>query len=592
VSSPSEVAGASDRRPPYGVHKLPQHRPPPVAARAREIWAFLCTPRSQLILAWSLVAIAVLIDAVLVGQRAIVRYQSYHADAFDLGNMDQALWNTLHGHPFRMTNRGLDTVGPPTRLSIHVEPILLLIAPLYLVHSGPETLLVLQTAALALGAIPLFALGLRRFQGLPLLAAAFALGYLVAPEVLGSALWDFHPVALATPLLLVAVWALDARRYGWFAAAAFLAAMTKEDVALSLIPLGIFIAIWQGRPRFGWAVVALSISWVALCFLLILPYFSGGATGGNAYWYRYAHFGNTPVSALVYIITHPWALAAYVLGDSARRGYLALLLRTGGGLGIFLPLLWIPALPELAVNALSAHWEQYSGFYQYNAMLGAYLMAAAVYGTAALYTARRRAESAATASTAGVETSSVTAPSDETNGRQNRMSKTPDVRAHHTKTIACVAARWQALLARIPIPSRWLAPLVVVWLVITTLWNLAAISPRLDAFWTAGAGPIRHQAQIDALLAQVPASASVAATDTLNPHLSDRFTLYLLPDAQSYSAEYAAFDIPAAPTFDQAADRAILQRMLASDHYAVVGTVGSVILLHRTGPPLPPRNND
>ena len=52
---------------------------------------------------------------------------------------------------FRFTNRGLDWQGPPTRLGQHVEPIFLLIAPLYLIHSGPETLLVLQTVALALG---------------------------------------------------------------------------------------------------------------------------------------------------------------------------------------------------------------------------------------------------------------------------------------------------------------------------------------------------------------------------------------------------------------------------------------------------------
>ena len=41
-----------------------------------------------------------------------------------------------------------------------------------------------------------------------------------------------YPVALATPLLLAALWALDSRRYAWFVVAAVLAALTKEDVAL------------------------------------------------------------------------------------------------------------------------------------------------------------------------------------------------------------------------------------------------------------------------------------------------------------------------------------------------------------------------
>jgi len=93
--------------------------------------------------------------AILVGYHAIFRHLEFHTDAFDLGNMDQAVWNTLHGHPFRFTNRGNDDFGPPTRLSIHVEPILLLLSLLYLIHSGPVTLLATQTIALALGAIVL-----------------------------------------------------------------------------------------------------------------------------------------------------------------------------------------------------------------------------------------------------------------------------------------------------------------------------------------------------------------------------------------------------------------------------------------------------
>src|SRR5262249_20547161 len=183
---------------------------------------------------------------------------------FDLGNLDQAVWNTLHGHPFRFTNRGNDWLGPPTRLGIHIEPILLLLAPLYLIHAGPETLLVTQTLALALGGLPLFLLARRRLPELPLVGAAFVVAYLVAPQLLGEALWDFHPVALATPLLLAALLALDAQRYIWFAIAATLAALTKEDVALSLVPLGLWIWLRHGQPRLGQLTIACSLLWTTL----------------------------------------------------------------------------------------------------------------------------------------------------------------------------------------------------------------------------------------------------------------------------------------------------------------------------------------
>ncbi len=529
----------------------------------------------QRTLSWLVMLAAVVLFILFVGQHTLVRFHAYRAQAFDLGNMDQAVWNTLHGHPFRFTNRGLDWNGPPTRLGIHVEPILLLIAPLYLLHPGPETLLVLQTVALALGAIPLFLLARRRLPDFPFLAAAIACAYLVAPTMLGEALWDFHPVALATPLLLLALWALDARRYGWFIVAAVLAASTKEDVALSLVPLGLYIAIWQGRPRLGASIATLSLAWVALCFAVILPHFDGGAAGGNNYWYRYSWLGPNPIVASLNVLTHPWLPVVGVLSVPGKRAYLATLLRSGGGLGIFAPALWICALPELAINVLSTHEEQYSGFFQYNAVLLPYLIGSAVYGAALLVGASK---SSGMPGGSAADVSSLhwarrfSALGSWLRGASERASRP-----------------LRRLVDRVPIPRALVALLLIAWLVASAVWNLQAADPRVASFWHAGDGPEPKQAQVDALLAKVPANASVAATDSLDPHLSDRYTIYLMPDPQSYAAEYVAVDLvgAVAPYRDQ--DQRMYATMLASGRYVVVGTASNVVLLRRIGQPLDPR---
>lgn len=524
--------------------------------------------------------------AFLVGYHAIFRHLEFHTDAFDLGNMDQAVWNTLHGHPFRFTNRGADDFGPPTRLSIHVEPILLPLSLLYLIHAGPETLLAAQTIALALGAIPLFALSLRRLPQLPFVGVGLVFAYLLSPFTVSEALWDFHAVTLATPLLLFALWALDSRRYRWFLAAAILAIATKEDVGLSVAVVALLLAV--ARPekrRYGLLVALGALLWVAICFKVILPHYNVGVAGGNNYWYRYSWLGRTPLEALVNAITKPWIVLGYLLVPG-RLGYLAIVLRSAGGLGLLAPPLLLAALPDLAVNLLSSHTEQYSGFFQYNAIILPYLLVAAVYGAAALTRARQRAASEPDAQRLGAAASAARGSlrgvwADGWHGALGWLARFG----------RAVSALWAALLERIPIPARFMQPLLVVWLIAFSLWNISTVG-KLPPFWAAGNPPsaalAARMSAVNALLARIPADASVCATDTLDPHLSDRYDLYLAPDTLCYQAQYVAMDLPNAIANVRAGDTKMLQRMQASGHYVVVGETHQVIVLRRTGAPLTP----
>jgi uncharacterized membrane protein len=515
--------------------------------------------------AWLLTALAIMLDMLIVGQHVLQRHIGYHSDAFDLGNMDQAVWNTLHGHLLRFTNRGIDWYGPPTRLAVHVEPILVLIAPLYLVHSGAETLLVLQTVALALGAIPLLALALRRLPDAPLVGVCFVLAYLLAPEILGEALYDFHPVTLATPLLLAAFWALDARRYGWLLLAGVLAAACKEDVALALVLVGMYIALRRERPRLGWGLALGAVAWTALCFFIIIPHFNGGASAsGNAFWYRYTQLGNTPKAAVHNILSDPLLLLG-VLFAPGKLAYLGRLALTGGTLGAFAPWWWLAGAPELAINLLSTQDAQFSGFYQYNAMLLPVLVVASIHGVAALRAARAPG-------------AVVAAPLVVSGWR---------AQAWLVRQSERVARWWRGWLARLPLRRALIYPLVIGWLLLTTAINLLLIQPKLYGFWHAGDRPAPNQARIAALLARIPAGAVVAATDTLDPHLSDRETIYLLPDPQAYQAEYVAVDLPDVPLALRPAEAEMIQRMVASGHYLTLGEVGAVLVLRRVGAPLP-----
>src|ERR1035437_4386206 len=85
---------------------------------------------------------------------SFLRYDNFFTGRFDLGNMDQTVWNAIHGRIFQLTDpNGTTNIS---RLAFHADFILVLISPLYLIWSSPEMLLLLQTVILGLGAIVVY----------------------------------------------------------------------------------------------------------------------------------------------------------------------------------------------------------------------------------------------------------------------------------------------------------------------------------------------------------------------------------------------------------------------------------------------------
>src|SRR5205085_2769608 len=115
-----------------------------------------------------------------------------------------------------------------SRLAAHVDPILAAFAPLWWLWPNADLLLVAQAVAIALGALPVYRLA-RKHLGTERAGLALALAYLIYPPVEWLTLNEFHPVALACPLLLYAAWYLDEDRLVAFAAVAVLALLTKEE---------------------------------------------------------------------------------------------------------------------------------------------------------------------------------------------------------------------------------------------------------------------------------------------------------------------------------------------------------------------------
>src|SRR3954468_3766733 len=150
---------------------------------------------------------------------SLLRQRAFATGRFDLGNMVQAVWSTAHGHPLRVTNLHGDQA---LRLAAHVDPVLVLFAPLWWLWPSPDLLLVAQSVAIALGAWPVYWLA-RKHLGSQRAGLGFALAYLLYPPTTWLALNEFHPGGLAMPALLFAFWYLDEDRLAPFAGFALFA---------------------------------------------------------------------------------------------------------------------------------------------------------------------------------------------------------------------------------------------------------------------------------------------------------------------------------------------------------------------------------
>ena len=303
---------------------------------------------------------------------SVLRHRAFATGRFDLGNMVQSVWSTAHGHPLQLTGLRGDQIS---RLGAHFDPILAALAPLWLVWPSPDVLLVAQALAVALGALPVFWLA-RKHLG-ERTGAGFALAYLVYPPTQWLTLNEFHPVALACPLLLYAVWYLDERRLLPFAIFAVLAATTKEEIALVVAGLGLWYAFAHRRRLTGAVIAVAGVAVALIAIEVVIPHFNRAGT--SSFFTRYSEVGSTPGGIVHTALTDPWKVAATAF-TGRGVGYLARLLVPLALLPVLAPLALIAVVPELAVNLLSAAATQTSIRFHYAAGLIPVLVAAAVFG--------------------------------------------------------------------------------------------------------------------------------------------------------------------------------------------------------------------
>jgi uncharacterized membrane protein len=485
------------------------------------------------------------------------RHDAYMTHAEDLGIMDQALWNTLHGAPLHQTicDRVTDNncLGEISRLAIHFEPIMFPLSLLYLIAPSPKTLQFVQALIVASGAFPAFWIAMRRLRS-PFAGIVFAAAYLLFPTLQAAVTDDFHAVTLSAAFLLFALYFMLSRNNVGLIIACLLALSTKEEIPLDVALIGLSILVLQRRARLGWGIVALAMVWL-VAELAIMHIAS--PLGQSPTVARYSQFGASPGQVALYVLTHPVQVVRDYIVSPDRIVYLRTLLAPLAYLPLLAPLTLLIAVPALAINMLSNYAPMYSGIYQYNAEIVPVLIVAAIEGVAAL---------------AGL-------------GAWAGAWARPRLSAQTLRW-----QRWQRWAARIPLQRALMVAL-------TLLVLLFALRAQRDHGYTSLAKgftwPVvtAHVRLANTIIARIPPDASVSAQTDLVPHLSQRHHIYLFPDHMA-DADYVFLDVTGGLFPQSLAARVYIDQaqslLVGGSYHVVVADDGYLLLAKGRGPALDP----
>lgn len=346
---------------------MPKHPKPPVRKRRKRTEPESSTKRNYFYGTLTVAAIY----AIAVSYLSIIRYESFSAGAYDLGIMLQTVWNTAHGW---ILQESINMGYPMMRFWMaHWEFIYLPIALIYLVFQSPYTVLILQSLAVASGALPVFWLGRDVFKDASV-GFTFASLYLLFPAIQNANLCDIHGVTFAAPFLAYSFYFLYKKNIKLFSLFSILALASREDSALILVMMGVYAFIFLKEKKVGVVTVILSALWFLIWYkrmtlraMLGLPEFVI-MEGADTHW---SHLAQT-TKDLFYPLKH--------LAKKDNIEYFLIML----GPLLFFSLLSLETLllatPIFAINLLSNYHYTHGIEHYYSATIVPFVFISAILG--------------------------------------------------------------------------------------------------------------------------------------------------------------------------------------------------------------------
>ena len=215
-------------------------------ALARSLWADLLAVRTAHVdsrkheIAHAVLAVAILWFCWLLVPLVIKDYRNFGTGHFDTGIFDQAAYLLAHGEQF-MSGRGLNVFGHHANFGLY------LFAPFYWVGWGSPALLdSAMVVSLGTAAVPVYLIARDRTESVAV-GLVVAVAYLLHFSVSSTINEGFHPESMAVLPLFAAFLFADRGQWKRFAVAVVYAVCWKEDIALFVAMLGVYLFFAKDR---------------------------------------------------------------------------------------------------------------------------------------------------------------------------------------------------------------------------------------------------------------------------------------------------------------------------------------------------------
>jgi uncharacterized membrane protein len=478
-----------------------------------------------------LLAMMVLFMSGYLAYYTILNHYRLKTASWDLAIFDNLMWNLIRGKWF-VASPDLGRTG--SHIQFHANFLFYLYAPIYALYQHAETLLALQAVLVSATAIPIYLIA-RLKLGSSWIGVLFAYLYLIHAPMHGPVFYDFHDLTLAPFWIAWVIYCYEAEKRGWLIFFWICALLVREDTS-AVLAAGCMYQLVNGK-RVRWAIIGgvfSAIYFVAMKFF-IMPLHRTWSESNSFTWMFVSLIppGESGFGGVLRTIISNPVFTFNSLLDQDKLTYIVKMMGPVLLLPFRHPRTWILFIPPAMFTLLSSGYKPlYQTFFQYTSNYTSYTFFAS----------------------------------------------------------AVSLGWWREVDTRLGLRRLRVPPALVAMFATATIYSYSQGALFQHHNFVGGFRQVqfestrdddRHHRDLYDLIALIPPNASVAATETEAPHVSNRRFCFTLRFAYD-DADYLLMTIDEArsePTTHQ-----VVSQALATGLYGFVQRKGNFLLWKRGVP--------